>query len=410
MAEDARSRERLGVKRFRVAIVCPDAFTAWHFYKPLLTGLQAHGCEVWVISRPGIDVQNLERLGIGHVPLMVGRFISLWKDIRGLAHLILTMRKYRFDFVHSFYLKLNAYGALAARMSGAKRVLGTVEGLGFTHDSGGGFVAALLRLIINQFNRLTGRLSDKIWFVNDSDRDLFVSRGFVGKSKTLVTRGHGIDLRDFDQRRSDPEKLEALRNELGLTTSSVAVTMIVARAIWSKGIQEFVDMASLLRHRNPHVRFILLAPPEADSPDVVPNSYLESAVSANPNLCWLSQFRRDILDILDLSDVVVLQSYYNEGFPAVLLEAMALGKPIVTTQNVGCQDAVVHGDNGYLVPARNPKRLANAVEELLNDPGKREVFGKRSRKKAEEKCDASIVIQQVLDSLYSKPLSIRKSD
>ena len=162
-------------------------------------------------------------------------------------------------------------------------------------------------------------------------------------------------------------------------------------------MRQFVEASERAAHWDAPVKFVLVGPLDPGSPDEVPEEYLRSKTS--PRFAWLG-FRSDVKEIVSLADVVTLPSYYREGVPRVLLEAMALNKPIVTTDNVGCREVVDEGKNGFLVPVRDSAAFASAVEKLVRDGALRTRFGSRSRAKVEAEFADTMVWKKVLNELY----------
>jgi len=337
----------------KIAIVCPDDFTAWHFYKGLLKALKERDYDVYVVTAQGEYIRLIEGLGVIHIPIQMYRFISPIKDLRFLINLYKIFCKYSFDIVHNFTIKPNIYGAIAARMSGVKNVFGTVEGLGFMYSKEGGLKIKLLRPLVSKLYQLSCSLSNRFWFVNPDDLTFFVSEKIIRKQKAVLIKSIGINVKEYS--------LNAVSN---------------------------VRMA----------KFILVGPIEKGSPLSVPQEYLREKEKSE-NFQWLG-FRKDIKEILALSDLVVLPSYYREGIPRSLLEAMALEKPIITTNSAGCKEVVEDGKNGYLIPIKDSKALADAIEVLINDDKKRADFGRYSRLKAEKEFDEKVVVDRIIKELY----------
>jgi len=172
---------------------------------------------------------------------------------------------------------------------------------------------------------------------------------------------------------------------------------MVARMVWSKGVREFVEAAKLLQAQHADTKFLLVGDVEPGSPLAISNEYLTRGVS--DNVIWLG-FRRDARELTALSDVVVLPSYYREGVPLTLLEGMSLGKPVVTTDSVGCREVVEEGRNGYLVPTRDPHALAEAIGRLLNDPVLRAEMGASGRSWVEREFNEKLIVARVIKELY----------
>jgi glycosyltransferase involved in cell wall biosynthesis len=146
---------------------------------------------------------------------------------------------------------------------------------------------------------------------------------------------------------------------------------------------------------------LLVGPIDPDTRDPVPERYLREHDS--PRFTWVPMFRRDLKEILSLGDIVALPSYYREGVPRVLLEAMALGKPIVTTDNVGCREAVDQGRNGYLVPVHDSRAFAAGIRRLAENEPLRLAFGSQSRAKAEAEFSETAVVERVATRLLGLP-------
>ena len=154
----------------------------------------------------------------------------------------------------------------------------------------------------------------------------------------------------------------------------------------------------ILRDKYPMVKFILIGPRDDGSPDSVPESYLRENEKYD-NFMWTG-FRKDVQNFYAVSDLAVLPSYYREGgFPRGLTEAMAMGKPIITTDSVHCRATVEDGKNGYHVPIRDSKALANAIEKTINDDDKRDAFGRYSRLKAVNEFDERKIVSQVVKEM-----------
>lgn len=386
----------------KIALVYPDDFSIWHFHKELLIASAKKGCNVYAISPPGKYVELLENLGVFHIPINLDRFLSPISDLKLLFQLYKIFRSKRFDIVHNFTIKPNIYGSVAAKMAGIKKIIGTAEGLGFMYANEPGLKIKIARHLVNILYRIGCKLSHKFWFVNPDDLALFIGNGIIPRQKAFFTVSAGVSLKEYFPNIVDELKVAELRNVLNLTRSAKIVTMIVARVIWSKGVKEFIEAAKLLRRRLPSVKFLLIGGIEENSPQSVPEQYLREEEKSE-NFQWLG-FRKNIKEFYALSDLVVLPSYYREGVPNVLLEAMAMEKPIITTDNVGCREVVENGKNGYLVPVKDSKALATAIEDLINDDNKRKKFGKYSRVKSEKEFNKELIVKRVIKELYQLDL------
>jgi len=381
----------------RIALVLNDDFSMWQFRRGLIATLCRLGHTVYTITPPGPYVGHLEGLGAVHRPLRMYRFVSPLGDVRVLYALYRTLRRDRIELVHNMTVKPTIYGALAARLAGVPRVTALVSGLGIPFMAGGPG-RRLMRLTVRALYRFALGLTDKVWFQNPEDLELFIADGLVARSKAVLIRGSGVDLDEVSAERADRTTIGALRRELGLEQAGLVAVMVVARLIWSKGVREFKEAAHLLARRCPDVRFVLVGPYEREHPDAVGGGYLE--VDLPSNFTAVTRFREEVREILALGDIVVLPSYFREGVPRVLLEALSLGKPIVTTDHPGCRETVEPHLNGHLVPVRDSSALADAIADLAADAGKRQRFGAHSRRKAELEFDERLVVRRVLREIY----------
>lgn len=380
----------------KIALVYSDDFSIWHFRKGLIKALLEKDIEVYAISTAGKYVELIESLGAVHIPIKMDRFVNPIKDLKFLIALYNIFRVHKFDIVHNFTIKPNIYGAIAARLAGIKRVINSVTGLGYVFSDTPGLKLKVLRYIVKRLYWLSCKLSNNVWFQNNDDLTFFVKSNLISKTKAVLIKSSGVPLEEFTPDSFDRDKVAILKKELGIDDSTKFVTM-VGRKIWSKGIKEFIEASKEVKKKYPSVKFLSIGEREEDNPSSVPESYLRE--EASKNFQWLG-FRKDIKEIFALSDIVVLPSYYNEGVPRGLLEAMAMGKPIITTDTVGCREVVEIDKNGYLVPVRKSKALADAIEALVNDGKKRIEFGRYSRLKVEREFDETIVVERIIKELY----------
>ena len=212
----------------------------------------------------------------------------------------------------------------------------------------------------------------------------------------------GIDVEPYIASAGSPAARAALKDELGLGGKPV-ITM-VSRLIHPKGIAEFLEAASLVRARNPQVTFLLIGPEVHEGPTAFP----AERVHRCPDVRFLGR-RADVPTLLAISDLFVLPTYLREGVPRVLLEAGALGLPLVTTDVPGCREVVRHGENGVLVPERDGQTLASTIFDLLADPARRQRMGRTSRELVTERFHLDIV-SAAYARIYRQALGIGESE
>lgn len=165
--------------------------------------------------------------------------------------------------------------------------------------------------------------------------------------------------------------------------------------LWSKGVGEFVEAAKLLHNRDIDARFALVGRHDPGNPDAISREQLE-AWDDQPWIEWWG-YQDDMVGTYAKSHIVCLPSYYREGVPQVVLEAAACARPVITTDAPGCREGVKHGETGFLVPPRDANALAERLEMLLEDPGRRVSMGRRGREYIEEEFAREYVVAQTID-------------
>jgi N,N'-diacetylbacillosaminyl-diphospho-undecaprenol alpha-1,3-N-acetylgalactosaminyltransferase len=381
----------------KIAFISPDGLSTRIFCKSFGANLaERRDVEIYTISSiDGYD-DDIEAIGSVHIPLEMERFVHPLKDLNYFFKLYQICRRERFDVVITFTTKPNLYGVLAAKLAGTPVVTMAIRGLGRVFNEPQGLSQRLIYSMTTGLYRVACRATNMVWMTNQTDRDFLVSNGFVKEGKTLLT-SNAVDVKDFSSAATDPARTEALRAELGFSRDHKIIIM-VARMIWPKGIKEFAEAAEMLKDDHPDYRFLLIAPLEENSPAAVPESYIND-MKSRANLTWVP-FRKDILTAYALADLSVLPSYYKEGgYPRALLEAMGLGKPVIAADTDECRGPVEDGRNGYLVPPKDAKALANRIVNILEDGELYESFGQRSLEKIQTQFDDRIVAGQVLSAL-----------
>ncbi|HYD92197.1 MAG TPA: glycosyltransferase, partial [Flavobacterium sp.] len=169
--------------------------------------------------------------------------------------------------------------------------------------------------------------------------------------------------------------------------------VLVARMLWDKGVGEFVQAARKLHLNKVKARFILVGAPDNSNPASISEAQLK-AWNDEGVVEWIGH-QKNIPTVLSSSHIVCLPSY-REGLPKSLLEGLAAGRPIVTTDVTGCREVVRNGENGILVPSHNSSALADALLLLITTPDLRLTYGARGRERAESEFDSKIVVSATL--------------
>ncbi|KGF72373.1 hypothetical protein DO97_09170 [Neosynechococcus sphagnicola sy1] len=383
----------------KIALITNDDHGMWQFRGGLIQALIARNIEVYVLVPPGPFVEKLQALGAIYIPIQMYRFISPLQDLRLMWQFYRIFISQKFDLIHTMTIKPNLFATFAAKLAGVPRIVSLVSGIGFIFASESKLLVSIcIRPLVMLLYRWALSISNKTWFQNQDDFDFFSRKKLIIPTKGIVIRGSGVNLTEFSRETVDPQALKALRLEIQLSPSEQCVMMISSRLIWSKGVREFIEAVEMLAPRFERWKFVILCPKDPDAPDAVPEAYTEAHRS--DRLQIIDEMRLDVKNFLELADILVLVSYYREGVPRILLEGLAMEKPIVTSNSVGCKEVVEDGKNGYLVPIKNASVLAEKLEKLMQNQAQRSQFGKFSRRMAIDFFDEKIVIHRVITELY----------
>lgn len=363
-----------GTRALRIAVVANTAWYLHNFRRNLMRALHKDGHHVVAIGDPGPFAQRLREQGFEYraVPFS-GAGTRPWRELATVLALRRVFRSEQVDLVLSYTPKGNLYSALAGRGLALAQMM-NVSGLGRAATSPG-----LASHVVDLLYRHTVARAAWVFFQNEDDRRLFVERGYVPQVRTSRLPGSGVDLGAFT-----PSALPSA--DVGS-----CVFLMVARLLWDKGVREYVEAARSLRPRWPRARFLLLGPLDASPRSGVPRTVLDAWV-AEGVVEYLGE-ADDIRPHLHAADCIVLPSFYGEGVPRSLLEAAATMRPVITTDSVGCRDAVDAGVTGLLCATRDCADLARQMGALLQmQPQERSSMGMAGRRKMEREFDEQIVI------------------
>ncbi|MGH2595280.1 MAG: GNAT family N-acetyltransferase [Actinomycetota bacterium] len=374
----------------RVAHVTTVDLSLRFLLLPQLRALRDAGFDVSTISAPGPWVPELQAEGFRHIPWMhATRSWDPREDVLAFRELLAIFRRERFDLVHTHNPKPGVMGRVAARLAGVPCVIDTVHGLYATPDNGLG-----RRLPVLTAEWVAARFSDLELYQSAEDlawaRRLRVTR--PGRSIHL---GNGIDLSQFSPDLAGEERVRKLRSELGIAEDELVVGT-VGRMVREKGYLELFEAARIIRSSRPNVRFLVVGDRDADKADAVSQDEILAVGGDFVFVGW----REDVADLMALMDVFALPSW-REGMPRSAIEAAASGVPLVLTDIRGCREVARDGVEGLLVPVRDPRRLAEAILRLLEDPALRRRLGAAARARAESRFDERRVAATVVEATTS---------
>ncbi|MBY9062337.1 glycosyltransferase family 4 protein [Sphingomonas yunnanensis] len=367
----------------RVVVVASLAYSLVNFRGQLLADMVAAGHEV-IACAPDDDPQVRARLAdmgvaLRRVPMArVG--LNPLVDLGTLRALVALLRAERPDVVLAYTQKPIIYAGLAARLT-RTRFYAMVSGLGHVYGEHASPRMRLLRRGVSLLYRAAVREAGAVFVFNRDDRAEMLRHAIVAPdARVIQVPGSGVDVTRFAATPAPPGP----------------VFLMIARLLRAKGIDDYVAAAQAVRARYPGARFRLLGPTDP-GPDGV--TAREIARWAEEGVIDYLGETRDVRPFLAEASVFVLPSWYREGLPRTILEAMASGRAVITTDRPGCRDPIEQGDNGLVVPARDPAALAAAMERFCADPTLAARMGAVARRVATERYAVERVNRLLLDTM-----------
>jgi len=362
----------------------------WFFLshrKDVALAAQKAGWDVTIVTADTGKLKDIESLGLKTINLPMSRSgMNIFQELGTLNFLRKLYKREKPDVVHHVGMKTILWGTLAAKSSKVNGVVNAISGLGgFFAEDNKGMMARVMPKVLKYSHNRKNLLCI---FQNDEDKGLYVNNGIIKPEQARYIKGSGVHLDEFCY---TPEPSDG----------KIRV-ILTARMIVEKGIFILTEAAEKLRNKyEDEVEFLLVGGLD-DHPGAITKEQLE-AVCDGKYIQWLG-YRTDVKELLQSSHIVAFPSYYMEGLPKSLIEADAIGRPVITCNSVGCKETVIDGYNGYLIPTKNVDALVEKLDILLSDAALRQEMGRNSRKYAEENFSIDIVIERHLN-IYKELVS-----
>lgn len=366
--------------KFLLIASFPDSLIK--FRGPLLQALLAKGLDVHVaapdLSGAGEVQSQLSAMGITlHEVKLERTGTNPLSDLGAMADLWRLMRRVRPDYVLGYTIKPVIYGSVAAWLAGVSNRYSLVTGLGYAFTGEASGKRGLLRKLIQRLYRFGLSKSHKVFFQNPDDQALFRQFGLLSADiPSCVVNGSGVDVAGYSV----------------VPLPENPSFLLIARLLGDKGVREYAQAACKVKADYPDTTFRLVGWID-ENPDAIRQQELDEWIN-NGTLEFLGQLT-DVRPAIADSNVYALPSY-REGTPRTVLEAMAMGRPVITTDAPGCRETVADGDNGFLVPVKAVDELAAAMIRFIESPDLMGVMGQRSRQIAEQKYDVHRVNEFML--------------
>lgn len=364
----------------RIAIVTNhDWFFLSHRLPIALAALQ-EGHEVYLLAIDTGRRNEIENYGIQFVEILInptGK--NPIQEIQTFLELRNIYKRIKPDVIHHVTMKVSLLGCLAAKSLGIRNCVNAISGFGyaFTDNRKGLFQTAIKLEMYFAFN------SNYWHFIlqNPDDFNVLKSRNYVPESHVHLIKGSGVDLDQFTYKK--PIRKGKL------------IVLFPARILGDKGVMELVTAMKLVKNRiGNKAKLILAGDCNSSNPTTIHEKELKNFLEED-YIEWVG-FQKNMVKMNEDADIVVLPSY-REGLPKSLIEACAIGRPIVTTDVVGCRECVIENYNGHLVPAKNVDCLADAIVHLVENPSERLRMGENGRFLAEKEFSVKNVVKKHLE-------------
>ncbi len=323
-----------------------------------------------VAAAPGSDVEKqLKNMGAAYHSIPLNRTgLNPFADLVLFLQLRKLLKREKPGYLFCYTAKPVIFGSLAAFFNRKIRVFVMITGLGYVF-SAGSVKGLLLKKLIAWLYRIALSRSEKVFFQNPDDLEEFLKLKIIRQDKAILINGSGVNIDNFSPR--------------PLPQSQISFLMI-ARLLREKGVNEYIEAARIVKNRQPQARFVLVGWSFSDNPSAIGPDQIE--MWKHEGIVEIYGETKDVRPYIADSSVYVLPSY-REGTPRTVLEAMAMGRPIITTDVPGCRETVRDGLNGFLVSVKDSNALAEAMEKMIREPNLLAQMGTESRKLAEQKYD-----------------------
>ena len=356
----------------------------WFFLShrlPIGVAAKEDGYDVTIISEDTGVSNKIRETGLKTIDLPINKAGTNIKDeIKTFFFLYKLFRREKPDIVHLVGLKTMLWGSLACRLAGVNAMVSAVCGLGVLFDEEHAH-SFMTRSILEVLRVTHNKKRLAVIFQNNDDKAIFLNAKIMKEEQCAFTNGSGITLQNYDY---TPEPTDGLIR-----------IIFTARMVEDKGTLVLIDAAKKLESEyKGKVQFLLCGGLDTN-PNGITKEILESRCDGE-YIQWLGH-RKDVLELLRQSHIMAFPSWYREGLPKSVIEAEAIGRPVVTTDSVGCRDTVIDGKNGHMIPIKDSDALAMALKKLLDNPELRQTMGKNARDFAVSKFDIKDVVKAHLD-------------
>ncbi|WHY76644.1 glycosyltransferase family 4 protein [Neobacillus sp. WH10] len=367
----------------KVLVISSDTKSLIDFRSELMIEIINQGNEVVAVAPENIFLEEFEKIGVKFCQISFHRTSkNPFNDLKYYINLLKVIKKENPDIIFSYHMKPVIYGSMAGNKSNVKCIYSLFPGLGYTFSKidNPSLKDKLLQKIIIWLLKHACKHNNLVFVQNPDDRQELIENRIIPEDKCVRVNSSGVDLNKYT-----PVKLPAK-----------PVFIMAARLLKDKGVFEYINAANHVKQKYNHVEFLLLGPI-----DLNPNSINEQELNellSDGCVKYLGHVN-DVRPYISQASIFVLPSYYREGVPRSIQEAMAMGRAIITTDSIGCRETVKHGYNGLLTRPKDTDDLINNMEYLIQNPGEISRMGENSIKYCKEKFDVKHVNKQMLSAM-----------
>jgi glycosyltransferase involved in cell wall biosynthesis len=355
----------------KFVLISPKNRTIYNFRGDLIREIQSKGYDVIATGPNNDGIEYIENLGVRFEIIPLDKTgINIISDIKYTLKLWKLLKKEKPDATLGYTIKPVIYGSVAAKLAGVKNVNSMITGVGYVFTAQT-FKAKIIRFFASILYKLGLSSSTNVIFQNAVDMKEFIERKLLSENKCKLVNGSGVNMNRF-QPTQLPETI---------------TFFMLSRVLYSKGIREYLEAAKTVKNKYPNVKFMLLGAIE-NKQDSMKMEELKSFI--DQGVIEYFGETNDVSQYYAMSSIYVLPSY-REGTPRTVLEAMAMARPIITTDAPGCRETVNDGENGFLVPIKDSKLLADNMEWFIENSEKISEMGKASLELCKKKFDVNKV-------------------
>lgn len=372
--------------------ICAIGITAKKLLLPQIDYFLSRNLSVEVACSPGCDVEQLQQQGYAIHPIQIDRQIDPVYNLKSVYQLTKLIRENQYDLVHVHTPIAAVLGRIAAKIADVKSIVYTAHGFPF-HDQS----PPLEYRFYFTVEKFCAFFTDLILTQSHEDFITAQKTGLCPPNKVRYL-GNGIDIDRFDRNRLDPIHQNQLRKSLGIPDTADLIIGTVGRINRKKGSGYLIEAAAKLFPQFPNLHILVIGGELSTDPDPFQAELVERIRTLGIEArVTITGFREDIPELLALLDIFTLPTFFNEGLPRSIIEAMSMGLPVVATNIRGCREAVLHGKTGLIVPSQDTEKLAEALGILLSDPALRQAYGKAGRQRVETEYDERFVFERLAE-------------